>query len=226
MQIDRRRQRRKRLRIRAVEVLHHLLHEQRQRDGGNYQRQHAVFEHRIDNNELEHQAEQQERKGDADQDGEPERRAEIHRLENEKCRHHDKLALGEIDRLRGLPKQREADRHQGVDRPGREAGHHELNKRSHQGSPMRRPPGIAAGRTDFEHDELYLFSFGSTLTIFCLLPTTWPRKLSRSMSPFLSQVASIRMPGSSLGEMVMPCAAWANALLSNLPTFSVTCLTK
>ena len=53
----------------------------------------------------------------ASQNGAP----EIHRRQDEERRQHDEFALGEIDRLRRLPQQREADRDQGVDRPGREA---------------------------------------------------------------------------------------------------------
>ena len=145
MQIDRRGQRRKRLRVRAVEILHHLLDEQRQRDGGYHQRQHAVLEHRIDDDELEYQAEQQNRERDADQNGEPERRAEIHRLKDEERRQHDEFALGEIDRLRGLPQQRKADGDQGVDRPGREARHQKLNERCHRHPPFGFRPALPPG---------------------------------------------------------------------------------
>ena len=69
-------------------------------------------------------------------------------------------------------------------------------------------------------------TLGSSLVIVCLPLITSAMKLMRSMSPLPSQVVSIRMPGSSLGVMVMPCAAGAKALLSNLPIFSVTCLMK
>ena len=37
-------------------------------------------------------------------------------------RQHDELALGEVDRLRGLPDQREADRSQRIDRARGDAG--------------------------------------------------------------------------------------------------------
>ena len=46
------------------------------------------------------------------------------------------------------------------------------------------------------------------------------------MSPFLSHDAVIRMLGSSFGVMVEPWAILMNPLLSNLPIFSVTYLTK
>jgi len=53
---------------------------------------------------------------------------------DEECRQHDELALSEIDRLRCLPEQREADRNQGIDCTGREAGHQKLDEGSHWSS--------------------------------------------------------------------------------------------
>ena len=63
---------------------------------------------------------------------ERERQAEpFHRRQREEGRQHHELALGEIDGLRGLPEQREADRRQRVDRAGGEAGNHQLEEVSH-----------------------------------------------------------------------------------------------
>ena len=50
----------------------------------------------------------------------------------------------------------------------------------------------------------YLPIFGRILVIFCLPSTTSARKLMRSISPLLSQLVSIRMPGSSFGVIVRP----------------------
>ena len=61
----------------------------------------------------------------------PERRAEIHRFQDEEGRQHDEFALGEIDRLRRLPQQRKADGDKSVDRPGRNSGYQQLNEGSH-----------------------------------------------------------------------------------------------
>jgi hypothetical protein len=47
-------------------------------------------------------------------------------------------------------------------------------------------------------------------------------KLSRSRSPFWSKVTSISTLGYCLADSETPCMAAANALRSNLPTFSVT----
>ena len=114
--------------------------EQRQRDRRNHQRQHAVLEHGIDDEKLEHEAEDDDRQRDRDQRRQPERRAEIHRRQHEEGRQHDELALGEVDRLRGLPQQGEADGDEGVDRPGRQSGHQELNERSHRTPAVRARP--------------------------------------------------------------------------------------
>ena len=146
MNVGRRHQRRKRLRLRTVEILDHLLQKQRQRDGRDHQRQHAVLEHRIDDDQLEHQPEDDHRQRNADQTGQPERRAPIHRRQDEKRRQHDEFALGEIDRLRRLPQQRESDRNQGIDRPGREAGYQELNEAKPLALALGFRPAVIAGR--------------------------------------------------------------------------------
>jgi len=49
-------------------------------------------------------------------------------------------------------------------------------------------------------------------------------KLSRDISPVSSHVASIRMPGTLSGVIVMPCSAAAIALPSSLPAFSAAAL--
>ena len=51
------------------------------------------------------------------------------------------------------------------------------------------------------------FSFGNVSTIFCLPSMISARKLARSMSPFWSQLASIRMPGAVAGVSVRPFMA-------------------
>ena len=61
-------ERRERLRLGAVEVLHGFLQEQRQRHGGDRERQHAVAQHRIDQQLLEQHAEHDRRDHDADGD--------------------------------------------------------------------------------------------------------------------------------------------------------------
>src|SRR5207237_6832231 len=71
------------------------------------------------------------------------------------------------------------------------------------------------------HFLLHFPSLGRISTIFCLPSTTSARKLARSMSPFWSQLASIRIPGEVSGFKVRPFIARAKALLSNLPIFSV-----
>src|SRR5215475_3466704 len=131
-----------------------------------------------------------------------------HSNQDEERRQHDELALGEVDRLRGLPQQREPDRHQRVDGAGGEARNQELEDVG-QHAPSR----------------AYLPSFGSTLVIFCWPLTTSARKLMRSISPLSSQVVSIRMFGSSFGVMVRPCMAFARPWRSNFLSFcSVTYL--
>jgi hypothetical protein len=62
-------------------------------------------------------------------------------------------------------------------------------------------------------------------TTSCLPFTTFVMKLSRSRSPLLSKLTSIRMPGYSFTVSLTPCIALANAFGSTLPTFSVTALT-
>jgi len=65
----------------------------------------------------------------------------------------------------------------------------------------------------------YLPSFGKISTIFCLPPTTSPRKLARSTSPLLSKVTSISTPGSSCGVIVMPCRVCGEQLAVELAHF-------
>ena len=57
--------------------------------------------------------------------------------QHEERRQHDELALGEVDGLRGLPQQREADRDQRVDRPGRKPRDEKLEEIAHRPPPMR-----------------------------------------------------------------------------------------
>ena len=138
----------KRLRLRAVKILDGLFQKQRQRDGRNDQRQYAVLEHRIDDDELEQQPKNDERQRDADQRRQPKRRAEIHRRQDEESRQHDEFALGEIDRLRRLPQQRESDGDESVDRSRRKAGNQKLNKGSHRHPPLGfRLANAPGGRT-------------------------------------------------------------------------------
>ena len=53
--------------------------------------------------------------------------------EHQEGRQHDEFALREIDGLRGLPQQREADRDNGIDRPGGETCDQEIEKVGHGG---------------------------------------------------------------------------------------------
>jgi len=86
-----------------------------------------VADHGIDHQLFEGESEQDDRDDAGEQDREPERQAEVAGAdEDEKARQHDELALREVDRLRRLPEQREADRDQRVDRAGREACYEKL----------------------------------------------------------------------------------------------------
>lgn len=126
-------QSRKRLRLGAVEILGGLFQEQRQRDGGDHERQDAVAQHRVDDDLLEQDAQDGDRENDADQARRPERQPQhLHGRQDEECRQHDELALGEVDGLGGLPDQREADRHQGVNRPGSKTGNQKLDEGGHE----------------------------------------------------------------------------------------------
>ena len=126
MDVSRRHQSRKRLRLRAVEILGALLEQQRKRNRRYHQWQHTVAQHRIDDDELEQQSQDHHRNCDADQRCEPEGSTEVHGGQNKERRQHDELALGEIDCLRGLPQEREADRNQGVDCAGSESRNQKL----------------------------------------------------------------------------------------------------
>ena len=68
-------------------------------------------------------------------DREPERRAGMHHRQHQERRQHDEFALREIDGLRRLPQQREADRDEGVDRPGRKTCHEKIEQIGHASSP-------------------------------------------------------------------------------------------
>src|SRR3989441_8859590 len=78
---------------------------------------------------LDEEAEQQRGNQDGRQQGGREGpskyRQEQHHRE---CRKHDELALGEVDRVRRLPQQHEADGGHRVDRADRDAGHQELDE--------------------------------------------------------------------------------------------------
>src|SRR5262249_5337976 len=129
-----------------------------------------------------------------------------HANQHEEGRQHDELALGEIDGLRGLPQEREADGGERVDASGRKPGNQQLEDVGHHRFGLSRRPLSWRQRPTLSDLSLgYLPIFGRILVIFCLPPTTSARKLMRSTSPVLSQLVSIRMPGSSLGVMVSPC---------------------
>src|SRR6478735_8433106 len=81
----------------------------------------------------------------------------------------------------------------------------------------RRAGQSASGQSDLDGP-----SFGGVSTIFCLPSMISARKLARSISPFWSQLASIRMPGAVAGTSVSPFMAAPKALRSNFPIFSVT----
>jgi hypothetical protein len=122
------------LRVGGVELLHAFLEEDRERDRRDHERQHPVPEDRIDDDALEEQAEHDHRHHEAHEERGGEREpAELHRGEDEERRDHHELALGEVDRLRGLPEQHEADRDERVDAPGREARDEELQDVGHAG---------------------------------------------------------------------------------------------
>jgi len=80
-----------------------------------------MAQHGIDQQQLEAETEQDERQDGAMKNGQPERRPGMHGAEHQEGRQHDELALREIDRLRGLPEQREADGDQRNRLPRREA---------------------------------------------------------------------------------------------------------
>jgi len=69
-----------------------------------------------------------------------------HRDQDEERRQHDELALGEVDRLGGLPEQREADRDERVDAAGREAGDEELEEVGQSRRPKTAAGAWSAGR--------------------------------------------------------------------------------
>jgi hypothetical protein len=95
--------RRKRRGLRAKKLFDRFLDADGERHGGDRERQHAVTQHRIDQQHLEAEAQQQKRQQDADQNRKPERRAYVHHRQHQECRQHDEFALREIDGLRGLP---------------------------------------------------------------------------------------------------------------------------
>ncbi len=80
-----------------------------------------------------------------------------------------------------------------------------------------RPSAGRAGLDQAGRATVTLPSFGKTSTIFCLPPTTSPRKLARSMSPFcpsrLHQDA-----GLLLGVMVSPCSVSASPWSRTCPS--------
>src|SRR6202011_1998327 len=181
--------------------------------------------------QLEGEPEQQHREQDPGQDGEPERRAGVHHRQHQECRQHHEFALCEIDGLRGLPQQREAHRHQGVDGAGGKPRNQKVEQIGHgfsrpsadnsHYSEARSPPSL---RYDGGFPCLGQLSLGNTCLITCLPSTISTRKPCRSMSPFASNVASIRMPGSLAALMVSPCKLSAKAFESTLPIFSVVAL--
>src|SRR6185369_549571 len=121
--------RRKTLRLGGVELLHDFFQEQREAEGRDDQRQHAVAQDRVDHQALEDQAQHQQRGGEDDQQRERERQpAELHRRQHEERRQHDELALREVDGLRGLPQQHETDRDERVDAARRDARDCQLQK--------------------------------------------------------------------------------------------------
>ena len=79
-------------------------------------------QHGIDQEPLEHHAQNKHRKSEPNEKREGERHPDIERSKREKCRHHHEFALCEIDGLRCLPQQGETDRDERVDRSGCETG--------------------------------------------------------------------------------------------------------
>ena len=71
----------------------------------------------------------------------------------------------------------------------------------------------------------YFDDAGITAMTSACHPTARVMKLSRSRSPFSSNVTSSSTPGFSFAEILAPCSALANAFGSTLPIFSVTALT-
>ena len=132
MQIERRHQRRERLRLGAVEGFDALLEEDRQSHGGDGERQHAMSDHRIDECLLEEHPEHERRDEDADQRRCPEGQMQkADGRQHEEGRQHDEFALREVDGLRGLPQQREADGDQRIDRSRGEAADQDLDQLRH-----------------------------------------------------------------------------------------------
>src|SRR6266496_1228626 len=150
----------------------------------------------------------------------------MHHRQHQERRQHDEFALREIDGLRRLPQQRETDRDDGVDRPGRKTCHEKIKQIGHASPASSRVISDLilrdASLRDAPQDEVcssfedgrwrtigrnpaaVQFSFGSTFLMTCLPSTISTRKPWRSMSPFWSKVTSIRMPGSLAALMVRP----------------------
>ena len=84
--------------------LDRLLHEQAQADGGDHQRHVPVRQHAVHQHALEHPAQQQGGKHQCQREAGVDGKAEQPRArQHQEGGQHDELALGEIDRLRGLP---------------------------------------------------------------------------------------------------------------------------
>ena len=160
----------------------------------------TAADHRIDHQPLEHEAERHDRDHRGRRDRGPERAGRNSRADqHEERRQHDEFALGEIDGLRRLPEQREADRHQRVDRAGGEPGYHQLQASAIGPAPGRRtrrrptagPPSVA-GLRPYLHDLLlavdHLGKEADAVDLVDVVP-----------------VVSIRIDGSSLGVIVGPC---------------------
>ena len=117
----------------AVEDLDALLHQEAERDRRHDDRQRAVRQHRLDDELLEGEPEHEERRRPARRRATAtKRQAEpVHADQREEGRQHDELALGEVDRLGGLPEQREADGGERVDRSRRQARQDDLDELGH-----------------------------------------------------------------------------------------------
>ena len=92
---------------------------------------------------LKPQSEHQHRRGAREQKREPQRRADGDEEQHRERGEHHELALREVDDAGRLPQQREAERREGVDRAGRDAGHDELNQVAHEGLGMERAIAFA-----------------------------------------------------------------------------------
>ena len=110
--------------------------------------------------------------------------AESQRDQDEERRQHDELALREVDRLRGLPQQREADRDQRVDAAGREPRDEELEKSAIVCSPSSEELSAAAssgstsgGPPTRSRGSTALIFGSSARVIICLPLTTSAMKL-------------------------------------------------